>query len=663
MNIRHKLVGMLALMIIVPLLIMGATSYIKASTLLKESYIESSRLLNEEISAEIDREFSGYLNGVRMLAGSYDARTLISNSENATSLMNAMELYVENYPNAFQAYVGTNDGEIRIFPKHVFESSYDPRQRAWYQLAKTKEEAGWTSMYQDAVTGNWSISGTAPIFDYNKKFIGALATSLDLAAISQDIGERRIGNSGYVFIVDTTGLVIAHPNPENVGIFMPIPAIQEEIAKGQESGYLDYSMADENGKNVDKFAVYKFIPEMGWYVMTSINHDEISGLTSALLKQAGLIGLITLVIAGLIAMAFSGSITKPIEKLVNSMKQVESGDMTVQSDIHSKDELGVLALSFNHMVANVRGLISSAAEVSLEVSDASQNLAGSAEEVNASSEEVTETVEEIAKGASEQANDSQNAVILANQLDGKFAQLGKRSSEISESTSAAQSTNEKGLGVLSDLKQKTDENNNSSHKIADAIQELEQKSRDIGSILESITSIAEQTNLLALNASIEAARAGEHGRGFAVVADEIRKLAEESGKSAERIGSIVRMIQKQTGETVLIMDEFKANSTSQYEAVEEMDRSFTEISSSVSAVSYQMAEVDAYINEMIQDKDAIIEAISNISAVSEETAAASEEVSASMEQQNAAIETVASAAEHLNALSIKLSENIKKFKI
>lgn len=663
MGIRQKLLGMIALLIIVPLLVMGGASYYKASTLLMENFVESSKGLNQEIAEGIEKEFSGYMYGVQSLAGNYDARTLYSTPDSETYLRNAMELYVENYPSAFQVYIGLKDKQMHIYPKYAFGSSYDPRTRPWYTLAQNSGSSGWTTIYKDSVTGNWSVSGTAPVYDYNGQFIGAMATSLDLSDISTSIGEKRIGESGYVFLLDALGTVIGHPNPENIGTEIPIPEIQQKLTEGSESGYIDYVVTDSAGKSVKKFAVYQYIPEMKWYIFTSINHDEIRDSTSALLRTAGLIGIVTLLIAGLLGLNFSNSITKPIKRLVANMKEVESGDMTVQSKIQRKDELGVLALSFNNMVSNVRDLVGSASKVTLEVSDASQNLAGSAEEVSASSEEVTQTIEEIAKGASEQAIDAQNAVELAAQLDSKFVELNSSSNSIATGAASVQENNEKGTAVLKDLKDKSDENNASTIKIADAISELEQKSRDIGSILETITSIADQTNLLALNASIEAARAGEHGRGFAVVAEEIRKLAEESGSSAEQIGQIVGMIQQQTGMTVEIMDEFKSNSEVQYQAVEEMDKSFSEISTSVEVVVKQIEEVDAYITDMINDKDAIVDAISNISSVSEETAASSEEVSASMEQQNAAVETVASAAEHLNELSIQLSDEISKFKV
>jgi methyl-accepting chemotaxis protein len=662
LNIRQKLLGMIALLITVPLLIMGGASYMKASSLLMENFVESSELLNQEIAAEIDKEFSGYLYGIQSLAGNYNAKMLLEDDLKEQNLMNAIQLYVENYPSAFQAYIGLKDKSMRIYPKHMFDSSYDPRVRPWYTLAQSENTSGWTGIYQDAVTGNWSVSGTAPVIDFNGKFIGAVATSLDLSSVSETIASKKIGRSGYAFLVDHLGTVIGHPNVDNVGTQIPIPEIQAALEAGTESGYVDYSVETDSGM-VEKFAVYEYIPSMKWYIFTTINHNEISDSTGALINWAAIIGGVTLLIAAFITLTFSNSLTKPIQRLVKNMGQVEAGDMTVQASIKRSDELGTLANSFNNMVTNVRGLIDNSSKVTLEVSDASQNLAGSAEEVSASSEEVTQTIEEIAKGASEQAIDAQNAVTLAGQLDSKFAELSSSSSSIALGASSAQEYNEKGTNVLRDLKEKSDQNNASTHRIADAIEELEQKSKDIGSILETITSIADQTNLLALNASIEAARAGEHGRGFAVVAEEIRKLAEESGSSAEQIGKIVGMIQEQTGNTVKIMDEFKGNASAQYEAVEEMDKSFTEISSSVDVVSKQIEEIDAYITEMISDKDAIVEAISNISSVSEETAAASEEVSASMEQQNAAIETVASSAEHLNELSIQLSEEIMKFKI
>ncbi len=663
MGIRQKLLGVSAILITVPLLMMGGSSYIKASNLLEDNFIASSVSLNQEISASLESEFTGYLNGIQALAGNYNAKTIIEHPEYEKYLMDAVKLYVENYPSAESAYVGVQDGTMRIYPDYKFDSSYDPRQRSWYKLAKETKAPGWTPLFQSASTGKWSISGTAPIFNEQNKFIGAVATGLDLSSISKKIGDKKIGETGYVFVVDHTGLVIAHPNSDNVGTLLPIPEIQTALDEGNQDGVVHYEMETADGDIIKKIAVYEYMNSMEWYILTTIDYSEITNSTSVLIKNTFLIGLITLLLAGLVSLLAAKSLIKPITSLVSNMGQVEAGDLTVQSNIKRRDELGVLSTSFNNMISNVQKLVQSVSAVTLQVADASQNLAGSAEEVSASSTEVTETIEEIAKGASEQAIDTQNAVQIADQLDQKFSHLQNISEGIATTASTVENANKKGSIVLSDLKDKSDNNNASTHRIAKAINELEEKSKDIDSILVTITTIADQTNLLALNASIEAARAGEHGRGFAVVADEIRKLAEESSNSADKIGQIVSMIQVQTGTTVQIMDEFKENSASQYSAVEEMDKSFSEISLSIDTVGKQIEEIDDYIGEMLEDKNKIVSSVTNISSVSEETAAASEEVSASMEQQNAAIDTVASAAEQLNELSIQLSAELKKFKI
>lgn len=663
MGIRNKLLGIIALLIIVPLLVVGGSSYLRASDLLTDNLIEANISLTKEIANSLEKEFEGYIFGVQMIAENINARTILDRPDREEFLMNAFAGFVKHYPNAYQMYIGTNDGVIRIHPAFEFDDSYDPRARGWYKLAEETESSGWTAMYQDAVTGNWSISGAAPIYSLTNKYIGAVATSLNLSEVSKMIGDVRVGEQGYVFVLDDQARVVAHPDPSQVGKILPVEEIKGVIDAGATEGIVDYQYQNADGLVSDKYAVYSYIDSLGWYIMTSMYYDEIRESSQSLLSAALLIGLMTLVIASIVGFGFSNSITKPILSIVKDMDKVEQGDMTVISKVNSKDEIGQLSNKFNNMIENVRKLLENAARVTGDVSDASQTLAASAEEASASSDEVNNTIEEIAKGATDQAHDTENAANLAGNLDEKFELLHNNSQQISTNADNVKQVNEAGANVLKDLKTKSDENNESTSRIASSIKDLEEKSQDIGGILVTISSIAEQTNLLALNASIEAARAGEAGRGFAVVADEIRKLAEESSKSADEIKSIVMMIQEQTGNTVKIMDEFKENADQQYQAVEDMDRSFIEISESIESVSGQIDDIDRFITEMLKDKDAIIGSIANISSVSEETAAASQQVSATMDQQNAAVDEVAKSADQLNLLSKQLSEQINKFKI
>ena len=663
MGIRNKLIGIIALLIIVPLLVMGVSSYTKAADLLNDNFIESNKALNNEIAHSLQKEFEGYIYGVQAIADNIDARGIMDKPEYEPFLLGLFEHYVNNYPSAFQMYIGTRDGLMRISPDYKFDDSYDPRQRAWYKLAEETGKPGWTDMYKDAVTGNWSISGAVPVYNPSNQFIGSVATSLDLSAISEMIGQVKVGKQGYVFVLDDEGKVIAHPDPNQVGNVLPVPEIAEVIKNGEVNGIVDYQYVNGDGVTTDKYAVFEYMEDTRWYIMTSMYYDEVEESTRSLLMTALLIGLITLVIATLIGILFANSITKPIQMIVSDMSKVEQGDMTVKSNVKSKDEIGILAEKFNSMVLNVRELLENAVNVTSEVSLAAETLASSAEEASASSDEVNSTVDEIAQGATEQANDTEVAARLTGNLDEKFENLHLNSSDIASNADRAKEINSAGEMVLKDLKDKSEENNRSTVRISDAIGDLEAKSKDIGGILGTISSIAEQTNLLALNASIEAARAGEHGRGFAVVADEIRKLAEGSSQSTDEIRSIISLIQDQTANTVGIMDEFKENSDLQYQAVEEMGKSFDEISGAIDGIAVQIQDIDGYITEMLNDKNAIVQSITNISSVSEETAAASEEVSATMEQQNSAVDSIAKAAEQLNGLSRALSDQIRKFKI
>lgn len=663
MNIRNKLIAILITLISIPLVVLGALSYSKAASILNDSFTSQNQELNSQIATTITEEFSGYMNGLESISQNVNLKDIMASPEIEPYMLDLFKNYVENYPSAFQMYMGTTDGTMRIHPSYEFSSDYDPRKRSWYERAQSSRTAGWTQIYKDVVTGNWSVSGSVPVNDSNGNFIGVVAISLDLSDISNEVKDIKVGKQGYVFILDSTGKVIAHPDSSQVGNILPVSEIQNEISAKKEHGIVYYKYV--NGQNVEsqKYALYDYVPETGWYVMTSMYTDEIKESTNALLYNAILVGLISLAIAIVAGIVFANSLSKPIQEIVKDMDEVEKGDLTIISKVSTKDEVGQLAQKFNSMISNVRELIESTSNVSAELSLSSETLAASSEEASASSAEVSHTVEEIAKGATDQAHETESMARLANNLDLKFEELSSNSRDIASNADTVKNINENGTVVLKDLKEKSLTNNNSTDKISNAILDLDKKSKDIGSILTTISSIADQTNLLALNASIEAARAGEHGRGFAVVADEIRKLAEESSKSADKIKSIIEIIQKQTANTVEIMTEFKENSNKQFESVEEMNSSFEEISKSINEIVTQIANIDIFINGMLKDKDDIVNSIASISSVSEETAASSEEVSATMVQQNHAVEAVAESATHLNELSVQLNSEISKFKI
>jgi methyl-accepting chemotaxis protein len=660
-GIREKVIGIISILIILSVASLGIFSYINSADVLSDSLRHDHFELNKEIAEAIDNQFEGYMSGLKMVADNGNTKTISEVGFNQWR-RDLFKTYVDNFEQVTQAFIGLPDGTIHIEPQYEFADDYDPRQRAWYKGVMENNGPYWTDVYLGAVSKKWTIAGAVPSKDTNGNFQGVLSMSIILEELADEISQIKVGKDGYVFILGRDGTVISHPDESRIGSNMDQAEIQQAIAK-EDSGTIDYSFTNSEGKTRDKYVVYQKIDSLGWYVMTSMYVDEITDKTAVVLRTTLIVAIIVLILAIVIGVLFGNSMIKPIKQIVADMKLVEAGDMTVQSNVRTKDEIGDLSKSFNAMVENVRSLVKNASTVTDNVAESAESLAAASEEASASSEEVSRTVEEIARGASDQANDAETSARLTASLDEKLNKLHDNSKDISTNALSAKDVNEKGLETVGDLREKSDENIKSTEEIAESISELEKKSNDIGGILETISSIAEQTNLLALNASIEAARAGEHGKGFAVVADEIRKLAEESSSSADKIRNIVDMIQKQTKDTVSIMDRFKENSEKQFGAVQEVDGAFANISNSIDEIVEQISLIDEFIEDIIGDKNEIVTSITNISSVSEETAAASEEVSASMQQQSMAVESVAQAAETLNELSIELKSQIGQFKI
>lgn len=195
------------------------------------------------------------------------------------------------------------------------------------------------------------------------------------------------------------------------------------------------------------------------------------------------------------------------------------------------------------------------------------------------------------------------------------------------------------------------------------IESLGHRSDEISKIVGMITSIADQTNLLALNAAIEAARAGEHGKGFAVVADEVRKLAEESKKSAEQISSMIGVIQDETNKAVELMAAGNKKTASGMLQTQEVNDAFIQITGSVGNVSEKVQDVSTAVEQLSVSSAHIVQAVLQVKHFLIESMAASQESSAATEQQLAAMEEIASSSESLSHLSEELQALVRKFTV
>ena len=226
-----------------------------------------------------------------------------------------------------------------------------------------------------------------------------------------------------------------------------------------------------------------------------------------------------------------------------------------------------------------------------------------------------------------------------------------------------QEVGKKSLNTVNGLKKKSEDSSDMIQKINENVSSLKQNTKKIESILRVIKQITVQTNLLSLNASIEAARAGEAGKGFAVVAQEVRSLAEQSKQLTEDITIIIDGIQNKVEDIVTIVDNANQIFKEQEVSVGETNGAFNAVIEATHSMAQQVENVQTLINDMNTCKTTVVEAISNIASVSEESSACAEEVMATSQDQSDSAEELSTMANKLNNIIETLSNSIKRFKI
>jgi twitching motility protein PilJ len=300
----------------------------------------------------------------------------------------------------------------------------------------------------------------------------------------------------------------------------------------------------------------------------------------------------------------SDSLQRSITELLNVINQVARGDLTMRGKV-TNDALGNVTDSINYMLDNFMKVLERVRKAAMEVTACSNNILVAADEMQA--------------GATQQDQEITNTSSAVEELTVSMKQVSNNAEASAEAARRALDAAEQGNRAVRDTLEGMQRIRASVQATAKKIKSLGDRSLEISEIINVINDITEQTNLLALNAAIEAARAGEAGRGFAVVADEVRKLAEHSRSATKDIAALIKAIQAETNEAVVVMEEGTKEVEGGATLADQAGRALDAISNVVRQSAELVQEISLASKQQVRGTEGVAHAMQIISSITRQT--------------------------------------------
>ncbi|QUI21148.1 hypothetical protein HZI73_02080 [Vallitalea pronyensis] len=636
--------------------------------------------------------------------------------ENDYTVKQFLQEYIEQQNHLENAYILDANGKVMY---DVLNSKGKDLSDQDYFQASLKGDVYMSQVKESPFTGNKVQVVSSPIKDRNNQVIGVLAACNKFEVYKKMLDQVELLDGSTAYLLNKEGIILYHTNTSYVGQHVTafnIPELNDHV-EAMANGKTDKLIYNFEG--ITKLNMYMPIGDMSLSINASqhVYLAPVKDMQNNLFLYASIFTLI-----GLLAGGYNSvRMVRKITRMKKAIRTAAAGDLTVtldegkmkkcwevkkcnkadcpayQSDnlkcwdmpdtlcdgemqegIISKidkctkcnvyemsegDELQQISRSINTMVSSLKEMLTNIKKVSLDLSASSQELSTASEESSVAAEEIAKNMSAMTDGVETQVTNVSETNQLVEQMDQKLSQSSSATQQMAEKAYNVQETSIREQKVITNTIDHMHSIKLSSEQTVKVMEALNTQSDEIGSINEVITQLAEQTNLLALNAAIEAARAGEQGKGFAVVAEEIRKLAFQSGESAQGIQKLIMEIQSEIATANRLILEENEKVDKGIQSVKESEQAFNTINENIEEVGQYIQDVVTLIEETKGSSTKVSQAVGNIVEVVTESAAGAEQVTATTEEQTSTSEEIAKSADQLAHMADALLENISSFKV
>lgn len=670
-TLQFKLSVVIALFAIIPLIV---SSFLFLNNLRNTLFSDQKLSVNKQlllVNDNVDSLFDSMLNDVSFFAKGSLLKTADSSITSYVNIKSPIKMtpgqngavekaifqnfyeFGKEHPKYQYVYMGTETGGYIQYPDSGLDGAFDPRERPWYSPAKNNPDIPVISEPYYFSTDDIVIVGVSQaIKDSFGKVLGVFALDMSLDSLTKLFEQSSKDSKGYYMMVTETGTILADPsNSENN--FSTLSEVYGDVFMSEVNKGADFSKLDINGQSYFIKSIHS--EKTGWNYIAVISEKELFKGVNKITAIMALAIAIVLVIVIIVAFFVCRSIALPIKALTKGAHQISEGNFDVKIQTKASGEIGMLVNAFQKIcltlaeykqyIEEISSVLNQVAQgdisfelksdyigefssiktallnISRTLTDTLMQIKVASQQIEIGSEQVSSGAMMLSEGATEQAASIQELSSTIKEISDQVSSNAKMSRE-SNALSKITATD-----VL--------EGNEQMQAVIDAMDDINKKAIEIGSVLKVIDDIAFQTNILALNAAVEAARAGSSGKGFAVVADEVRNLAQKTASATNNTAALIESSMRSTKHGTNVV---------------------AEASSSLSKIVKSVEEISSMLDNITEASEQQSDAISQISI-------GIDRISAVVQTNAATAEENSATSEEMSAQAVTLREEVQKFKL